>query len=68
MIYDNKDKYFLVLVIFMFAMFYSFFLQKAENNRFKKASSQKFFNIFYFFLLKVRSVRLVDQQINFVLP
>ena len=52
MIYDNKDKYFLVLVIYMFAMFYSFFLQKAENNRFKKASSQKFFNMFYFFCLK----------------
>ena len=28
MIYDNKDKYFLVLVIYMFAMFYFFFLEK----------------------------------------
>ena len=49
-------------------MFYFFFLQRAENNRLKKASWLKFFNIIFLFLLKVMSVGPVDQQINFVLP
>ena len=54
--------------IYMFVMFYSFFLQKAESNRLKKTSWPKFCNITFFFLLKVGSVGPVDQQINFVLP
>ena len=66
-IYYNNDKCFLVLVICMSVMLYVFFLQKAENNRLKKASWPKLCNIFLF-LLKAGSVGPVDQQINFALP
>ena len=48
-------------------VFYIFFLQKAENNRLKKASWPKFCNIIFLFLFTVGSVDYVDQQINFVL-
>ena len=48
-----------------FVMFYFFFLQKEENNSFKKASRPKFCNIFLFWL-KIESVGPVDQQINLV--
>ena len=67
-IYYNNDKCFLVLVIYMFVMFYFFFLQKAENNRLKKASWPTFCNIILLFLLKLGTVGPVDQQINYVLP
>ena len=49
-------------------MFYFFFLQNAENNRFKKSQLAKFCNVIFWLLLKVRSIGPVDQQINFVLP
>ena len=46
----NNDKCFLVLVIYMFVMFCSFFLQKAQKNRLKKASSPTFsYAIFFVF-------------------
>ena len=50
----------MALVIYLFAMFYFFFLQKAENNRLKKASRSKFCNHSFLFLLKVGSIGLVD--------
>ena len=49
-----------------FLMFYFFFLQKAENNSFKKASWPKFCNIIFSFLLKIGSVGPEDKQINSV--
>ena len=53
----------------MFVMFYFFLIQKAENNRLKKASWPKLFcNIIFCFLPKVGSVGHVDQQTNFALP
>ena len=66
--YYNNDKYFLVLVIHMFVKFYFFSLLKAENNILKKPVGQNVVIPFVLFLLKVGSVRPVDQQINFVLP
>ena len=52
-------------MLFGFGYLYvCYILFKAENNRLKKASWPKFWNIFFLFLLKVGSV---DQQINFVL-
>ena len=54
--------------LYKFVMFYFFFLQKAENNSFKKASWPKFCNIIFMFLLKVGSLGPVDQEINLVLP
>ena len=69
MIYFINNKCFLVLVIYMFVMFYFFLIQKAENNRLKKASWPKLFcNIIFCFLPKVGSVGHVDQQTNFALP
>ena len=53
--------------LYKFVMFY-FFFQKAENNRLKKASWSKFCNIIFIFLLKIGSVRPVNQQINLVSP
>ena len=47
---------------------YVFFFLNAENNRLKKTSWPTFCDIIFLFLLKVRSVGLVDQQINYVLP
>ena len=47
--------------LYKFVMYY--FFQKAEKNKLEKASWSKFYIIF-FLLLKIRSVRLVDQQIN----
>ena len=52
----------------MFVIFCFFFLQKAENNRLKKASRPLFCDIIFLFLLKVGSARPTDQQINYVLP
>ena len=55
--------------LYKFAMFYffSFFFQKAENNRFvKKTSWPKLCNIIFLFLLKIGLVRHVEQQINFI--
>ena len=57
----------MVLIIYMFAIFYFFFLQKPENNRLKKASWPKFCNIIFLFLLKLGSVGPVGQQIDFIL-
>ena len=54
------------LYIFMF--YFLFFYEKAKNNRQKKASWQKKFNIIFLFLLKIGSVGPVDQQINLVSP
>ena len=66
MIYYNNDKCLLVLVIYAILLcFISFFLQKEENNSFKKASRPKFCTIFLF-LLKIGSIGSVDQQINLV--
>ena len=50
-----------------FVMF-SYFFQKAENNRLKKAVGQNFVILFFCFYLKRGSVGLIDQQINLVLP
>ena len=52
----------------MSVMLYVFFLQKAENNRLKKASWPKLCNIIFLFLLKIVSVGPADQQINLVSP
>ena len=53
----------------MFVMFYFFVIQKADNNRLKKASWSKLFcNIIFCFLSKVGLVGPVDQQNNFALP
>ena len=51
---------------FCYVLFFS--LQKAENNRLKKASRPKFCNIIFLFFLKVGSVGPVYQKINFALP
>ena len=40
-VYYNNDKCFLVLVIYVFLMFHSFFLQKVENNKLKKSQFPK---------------------------
>ena len=64
----NNDKCFLVLVIYMFVMFCSFFLQKAQKNRLKKASSPTFSYAIFLFLIKVLPVGPIDQQNNYVLP
>ena len=46
-------KCFLVLGIYLFAMFYFFFLQKAGNNRFEKMpAGQNFVLLFFCFYLK----------------
>ena len=45
----------------LFIYFYFLFFKK-------KAGWPKFCNIIFLFLLKVGSVGLVDQEINFVLP
>ena len=51
--------------LYKLVMFYFlYFFQKAKNNRLKKASCSKFCNIIFLFLLKMRSVGPVDQQIN----
>ena len=65
----NNDKCFLVLVICisLFCIF-SFFFQKEESNRLKKASCPKFGNIIFLFLVKIGSVGPVDQQMNLVSP
>ena len=39
-------------VIYMFAMFYFFFLHKAENNRLEKPVGQNFVKLFFCFCLK----------------
>ena len=44
------------------------FLERTENNRSKKISWTKFFNIIFLFLPNVGSVGPVYQQINFALP
>ena len=58
--------------LYKFVMFYSsYFFQKAENNRLKKANWPNFVifcNIIFLFLHKIESVGPVDQQINLVLP
>ena len=57
------------LFICLCFVFYIFFLQIAENNKFKKkASRPKFCNFISLLLLKVGLVIPVEQQINFVLP
>ena len=57
------------LFICLCFVFYIFFLQIAENNKFKKkASRTKFCNFISLLLLKVGLVIPVEQQINFVLP
>ena len=48
-------------------VYFLFFLQKAENNRLKKASWPNVYTIFLC-LLKVESVGHVDQHINLVSP
>ena len=59
----------LVLVIYISLLcFISYFFQKAENNRFKKASRPKFCNINFLFLFKAGSVGPADQQMNLVSP
>ena len=51
--------------LYKLVMFYFlYFFQKEKNNRLKKASCSKFCNIIFLFLLKIRSVGPVDQQIN----
>ena len=57
--------------LFKFAKFYfSFFSQKAGNDRLKKSLLVKILscNITFLFLLKIGSVGPVDQQINLVWP
>ena len=56
----------LVIYISLFCII-SFFFQKEESNRLKKASCPKFGNIFLF-LVKIGSVGPVDQQMNLVSP
>ena len=53
-------------MVIKFAMFFFliFFIQKAENNRLKKANWPKFCNIIFLFLLKAGSAGPVEQQIN----
>ena len=52
-IYYNNDKCFLVLVIYVFVMLHSFFLQKVENNKLKKKPfCQNFVILFFGFCLK----------------
>ena len=49
-VYYNNDKCFLVLVSYMVGMFNLFFLQKAENNKFKKSRLAKnFYNYVFVF-------------------
>ena len=51
----------------MFYFFFLFFFGKAEHNRLKKARLPKLCNItIFWFLLKMGSVRYLDQQINLV--
>ena len=69
LIYYNNDKYFLVLVIYIsFLCFIPYFFKKALNNKLITASWPKFCNVSFFVFAKRRSVLLVDQQINLVLP
>ena len=51
-IYYNNVKSFLVLVIYRFFMLYFFFLQKAENNRFKNPVGQNVVILPFCFCLK----------------
>ena len=59
-----------VFVCMSFLLFFFFFLfPKAESNRLKKEPvSQKFRNIIFFCLLKIRLAGPVDQHINVVSP
>ena len=52
--------------LYKFAMFFPYFFQKAENNRFEKRQLAKLSNIIFLFLLKMESVKHVDQQNNLV--
>ena len=55
--------------LYNFVMFcFFFFFQKTENDRLKNDIWPKFCNIIFLILLKIGSVRPVDQQINLVLP
>ena len=49
-------------------MYNLFFSQKTENNRLKKNSWPKFYNITFLFLLKIGYVGPADQETNWVSP
>ena len=59
--------YLYILCLLCFISFFFFFFEKAEHNRLKKARLPKLCNItIFWFLLKMGSVRYLDQQIKFV--
>ena len=62
----NASWFWLLSLLCFFFLF--FFIQKAENNRLKKANWPKFCNIIFLFLLKAGSAGPVEQQINLVSP
>ena len=72
LIYYNKDKCFLVLVIYISLLCltssFIFFFKKQKIIDFKKASRTKFCNIIFLFFLKIGSIGPIEQQLNLFSP